>query len=82
VLVAIFLDIPKLMTDYIKKFIKTIRLNSFHHLCETEIWQNAIKEFNFPSFIDVAGGKDKALLGYIDQLDEEEREKTRVQRRE
>jgi hypothetical protein len=40
------------MKDYIKKYIKTIRLNSFHPLCETEIGQNAIKEFNFLPFID------------------------------
>ena len=49
-----FLDAPKLMTDYIKKYIKTIRLNSFHPLCEKEIGQNAIKEFNFPPFIDAS----------------------------
>jgi hypothetical protein len=42
------------MTDYIKKYIKTIRLNSFHPLCETKIGQNAIKEFNFPPFIDAS----------------------------
>jgi hypothetical protein len=54
VLVAFFSDTPKLMTDYIKKYIKTIRSNSFHPLCETEIGRNAIEEFNFPPFIDAS----------------------------
>ncbi|MBS1649983.1 MAG: hypothetical protein JSR09_09795 [Bacteroidetes bacterium] len=42
------------MTDYVKKYIKTIRLNSFHPLCETNIGQNAIANFNFPPFIDAS----------------------------
>lgn len=42
------------MTDYIKKYIKTIRLNSFHPLCETKIGQNAIANYNFPPFIDAS----------------------------
>lgn len=42
------------MTDYIKKYIKTIRLNSYHPLCETEIGLNAINNFGFPSFIDAS----------------------------
>lgn len=42
------------MTDYVKKYIKTIRLNSFHPLCETDIGQNAIANFNFPPFIDAS----------------------------
>jgi hypothetical protein len=42
------------MTDYTKNYIKTIRLNSFHPLCETEIGQNAIRNFNFPPFIDAS----------------------------
>lgn len=42
------------MTDYIKKYIKTIRLNSFHPLCETDIGQNAVANFNFPPFIDAS----------------------------
>jgi len=42
------------MTDYVKKYIKTIRLNSFHPLCETEIGQNAVSNFNCPPFIDAS----------------------------
>lgn len=42
------------MKDYEKKYIKTIRLNSFHPLCETEIGQNAITDFGFPPFIDAS----------------------------
>lgn len=42
------------MTDYIKKYIRTIRLNSFHPLCETEIGKNAIKKIGYPPFIDAS----------------------------
>jgi hypothetical protein len=42
------------MTDYIKKYIKTIRLNSFHPLCETDIGQNAVANLNFSPFIDAS----------------------------
>ncbi|TMI66123.1 MAG: hypothetical protein E6H07_09530 [Bacteroidetes bacterium] len=42
------------MTDYIKKYIKTIRLNSFHPLCETDIGQNAVNKFGYPPFIDAS----------------------------
>lgn len=42
------------MTDYTKKYIKTIRLNSFHPLCETDIGRSAINSFGFPPFIDAS----------------------------
>lgn len=42
------------MQDYIKKYIRTIRLNSFHPLCETEIGQHAINSHGFPPFIDAS----------------------------
>ena len=42
------------MNDYTKKYIKTIRLNSFHPLCETEIGLNAIEKFGYPPYIDAS----------------------------
>jgi hypothetical protein len=49
------------MQDYIKKYLKTIRLNSFHPLCETAIGQNAIREFGFPPFIDASCRREPDL---------------------
>lgn len=42
------------MITYTKKYIKTIRLNSFHPLCETGIGMNAINKYGFPPFIDAS----------------------------
>ena len=42
------------METYSKKYIRTIRLNSFHPLCETRIGRNAIKAFGYPPFIDAS----------------------------
>lgn len=42
------------MTDYIKKYIRKIRLNSFHPLCETDIGRNSIANFDLPPFIDAS----------------------------
>jgi hypothetical protein len=49
------------MMDYIKKYVRTIRLNSFHPLCETEIGKNAIMEFNYPPFIDASCRREPDL---------------------
>ncbi len=49
------------MRDYIKKYIKTIRLNSFHPLCENDIGRNAIINFNFPPFIDASCRREPDL---------------------
>jgi hypothetical protein len=49
------------MTNYTKKYIHKIRLNSFHPLCETEIGQNAIREFSFPPFIDASCRREPDL---------------------
>lgn len=38
--------------EYKKKYIRTIRLNSFRPLCMTEIGMKAIFDYNFPPFID------------------------------
>lgn len=40
------------MKDFRKKYIKTIRLNSFRPLCMTEIGLNAVDKYKFPPFID------------------------------
>jgi hypothetical protein len=40
------------MKEFKKKYIKTIRLNSFRPLCMTEIGLKAIKDYNLPPFID------------------------------
>ena len=42
------------MIDYKKKYIKTIRLNSFRPLCITEIGMRAVNEFGFKPFIDAS----------------------------
>ncbi len=42
------------METYSKKYIRTIRLNSFHPLCETRIGRNAMETFGYPPFIDAS----------------------------
>lgn len=40
------------MVDFKKKYIKTIRLNSFRPLCSTEIGRRAVTDYGHPPFID------------------------------
>lgn len=40
------------MIEFHKKYIKTIRLNSFHPLCETEIGRQAVNKYGCLPFID------------------------------
>lgn len=42
------------MIDYKKKYIKTIRLNSYRPLCSTVIGLRAIEQYGYPPFIDAS----------------------------
>jgi hypothetical protein len=43
-----------IMTDYKKRYIRTIRLNSFYPICHTDIGLRAISQCGFPPFIDAS----------------------------
>lgn len=49
------------MKDFTKKYIKTIRLNSFRPLCITEIGLRAVNDFGFPPFIDASCRREPDL---------------------
>lgn len=42
------------MKNFTKKYIKTIRLNSFRPLCMTEIGMRAVRDYGYPPFIDAS----------------------------
>ena len=42
------------MKDFTKKYIKSIRLNSFRPLCMTDIGLRAVNDFDCPPFIDAS----------------------------
>lgn len=49
------------MTDYKKKYIKTIRLNSFRPLCMTAIGMRAVTQYGFKPFIDASCRREPDL---------------------
>jgi len=49
------------MIDFRKKYIKTIRLNSFRPLCMTDIGLRAINQYGFPPFIDASCRREPDL---------------------
>ncbi len=49
------------MKDFRKKYIKTIRLNSFRPLCMTDIGLRAVNQYGFPPFIDASCRREPDL---------------------